>query len=173
MTLPAAAACGLIFGVGLILSDMADPAKVLGFLDLAGRWDPSLAFVMAGAIAVGLVGFAIAKRRIASLLGAPILLPQSRRIDRRLILGSVLFGAGWGLAGICPGPALVLLGTGAGKAWLFVGAMLVGMAVFERLERRDGGATRAPALSLAATAFPSPPATHPPASFPRLQARPR
>jgi len=127
---------GLVFGIGLILSGMADPAKVLGFLDLAGRWDPSLAFVMAGAIAVGLAAFAIARRRTTSWLGAPMRLPTSRPIDARLVVGSVLFGIGWGIAGFCPGPALTALGMGRAKAAVFVLAMLAGMAVFELLERR-------------------------------------
>ncbi|OZI19279.1 hypothetical protein CAL26_16700 [Bordetella genomosp. 9] len=121
---------GLIFGVGLIVSGMSDPAKVLGFLDIAGNWDPSLAFVMAGAIAIGSIGFAIARRRKRSLLGAPMSLPTATRIDRRLIAGSALFGAGWGLAGFCPGPALVNAGAGDYKAVLFVIAMLVGMKIF-------------------------------------------
>lgn len=129
---------GLVFGLGLIVSGMADPAKVLGFLDLAGAWDPSLALVMAGAIAVGVVAFTLATRRRRSLLGAPMQLPQGQAIDRRLIVGSLLFGAGWGLAGFCPGPALVALGMGEWKAAVFVAAMLAGMAVFELLERRAG-----------------------------------
>lgn len=127
---------GLIFGTGLILSGMANPAKVLGFLDLAGRWDPSLAFVMAAAIAVATVGFALAKRRTTSLLGLNMTLPAARRIDGRLIGGSVIFGAGWGIAGFCPGPALVALGMGQVKAVIFVASMLAGMAVFEALEHR-------------------------------------
>jgi len=130
---------GLVFGLGLIVSGMADPAKVLGFLDLGGRWDPSLALVMAGAVAVASVGFAVARRRGASLLGAPLKLPAARRIDRRLAGGSVLFGIGWGIAGFCPGPALVALGMGQGKAALFVAAMLAGMALFEGLESRARG----------------------------------
>jgi len=130
----AAFAVGLIFGVGLIVSGMFNPAKVLGFLDLAGAWDPSLAFVMAGAIAIGMVGFAVAAKRIISLLGAPMQLPQNRQIDARLIGGSLIFGIGWGLAGFCPGPALVALGFGQGKAVLFVIAMLIGMGAFEGLE---------------------------------------
>jgi uncharacterized membrane protein YedE/YeeE len=134
MTQIAAFAAGLIFGLGLLLSGMANPAKVLGFLDLAGNWDPSLALVMAGAILVGLGGFAIARRRTRSLLGLPMTLPANRRIDRRLILGSLAFGVGWGLSGICPGPALVLIGAGSAKAWIFGAAMLAGMALFERLE---------------------------------------
>jgi uncharacterized protein len=127
---------GLVFGLGLIVSGMADPAKVIGFLDLASPWDPSLAFVMAGAVAVGAIAFAVAKRRTVSLLGAAIGLPHTRGIDRRLVLGSVLFGIGWGLAGFCPGPALVALGMGQTKAVVFVAAMLVGMAGFSLLERR-------------------------------------
>jgi len=127
---------GLVFGLGLIVSGMANPAKVLGFLDLAGAWDPSLAFVMAGAIGVGLVAFRIARGRSTSLIGEPIALPANRTIDRRLVAGSVLFGIGWGLAGFCPGPALVALGFGAPKALVFVAAMLAGMLVFELIERR-------------------------------------
>lgn len=126
---------GLVFGLGLIVSGMANPAKVLGFLDLAGAWDPSLAFVMAGAIAVGLPAFMAADRRTASLLGAEMRLPQSRELDRRLVIGSVLFGIGWGIAGLCPGPGLVALGMGEGKAAVFVVAMLSGMGLFEFLER--------------------------------------
>ncbi|WP_458766016.1 DUF6691 family protein [Cupriavidus basilensis] len=127
-------ASGLVFGLGLILAGMANPDKVLGFLDLAGRWDPSLALVMGGAIAVGVVAFGIARRRAVSLLGLPMQLPAPRRIDRRLLGGSLLFGVGWGLAGICPGPALVLLGAGAWQGAVFVLAMLAGMALFEWLE---------------------------------------
>lgn len=127
---------GLVFGLGLILSGMADPAKVLGFLDLFGAWDPSLALVMGGAIAVGLPAFALVRRRSVSLLGAPMRLPTARTIDRRLVGGSVLFGIGWGIAGFCPGPALVALGMGLAPALIFVAAMLVGMGVFELIERR-------------------------------------
>ncbi len=130
---------GLVFGVGLILSGMADPAKVLGFLDLAGAWDPSLALVMAGAIAVGLVAFTLAKARTRSLLGLEMHLPQGGSIDRRLVGGGLLFGIGWGIAGFCPGPALVALGMGEVKAAVFVMAMLVGMGIFELLERRPAG----------------------------------
>uniref|UniRef100_UPI000D378977 DUF6691 family protein n=1 Tax=unclassified Variovorax TaxID=663243 RepID=UPI000D378977 len=126
---------GLLFGLGLIVSGMADPAKVLGFLDLFGRWDPSLALVMAGAIALGVPAFLVAARRTRSLLGAPMQLPTARRIDRRLLAGSLVFGAGWGLAGFCPGPGLVALGMGEAKAAAFVAAMLAGMAVFEGAER--------------------------------------
>jgi uncharacterized membrane protein YedE/YeeE len=128
---------GLIFGTGLIISGMANPAKVLGFLNLAGNWDPSLAFVMAGAIAIGAPGFSIARRLKRSVLDAPMQLPKATRIDRRLLMGSALFGVGWGLAGFCPGPALVSTGSGEPKAVLFVAAMLVGMAIFSLLERRS------------------------------------
>ena len=126
---------GLVFGLGLIVSGMANPAKVLGFLDLTGPWDPSLAFVMAGAIAVGAVAFAVANMRTASLLGVTMQLPSGQRLDRRLMVGSALFGVGWGVAGFCPGPALVALGMGEGKALVCVIAMLVGMGVFELIER--------------------------------------
>lgn len=125
---------GLVFGLGLIVSGMANPAKVLGFLDLAGAWDPSLAFVMAGAIAVGLVAFAVATKRAMSFLGAEMKLSAARDIDRRLVAGSALFGIGWGIAGFCPGPALVALGMGEVKALAFVAAMLAGMGIFELLE---------------------------------------
>lgn len=128
---------GLVFGLGLVLSGMADPAKVLGFLDLAGAWNPSLALVMVGAIAVGLVAFAIAKRRTSSYLGLPLTLPAAGLMDGRLVGGSLLFGAGWGIAGFCPGPALVALGMGEIKAAVFVAAMLLGMGLFELLERRS------------------------------------
>lgn len=126
---------GLVFGCGLIVSGMSNPAKVLGFLDLAGPWDPSLALVMVGAITVGLLAFGIAGRRQTSLRGKPLQMPTARQIDRRLVVGSVLFGVGWGLAGICPGPALVLLGTGTAKGFIFVLAMLAGMALFTAFER--------------------------------------
>ena len=131
--------CGLLFGLGLIISGMANPAKVLGFLDLAGNWDPSLAFVMAGAILIGFFAFLYAGRRKTTLLGKELKLPAAAQIDRRLIVGSLLFGAGWGLAGFCPGPALVGLGMGLPKAMLFVLAMLAGMVLFEVIERRRGG----------------------------------
>lgn len=127
---------GLLFGIGLLVSGMANPAKVLGFLDLFGRWDPSLALVMAGAVAVGVLAFFVAGRRARSLLGAPMQLPTARRIDTRLVVGSLVFGAGWGLAGFCPGPGLVALGMDEGKAVAFVAAMLAGMAVFEWAEHR-------------------------------------
>lgn len=127
---------GLVFGLGLIVSGMANPAKVLGFLNVGGAWDPSLALVMAGAIAVGMVAFYFAKKRTLSLMGAEMKLPTASPIDRRLLMGSALFGFGWGIAGFCPGPGLVALGMGESKALVFVAAMLVGMLVFELLEQR-------------------------------------
>ena len=126
---------GLLFGLGLLVSGMANPAKVLGFLDLAGAWDPSLALVMAGAVVVGLAAFRVADGRRRSLLAQPMRIPANRSIDRRLLLGSLGFGIGWGLAGFCPGPALVALGAGEPKAVVFVIAMLAGMAIFEGIER--------------------------------------
>jgi uncharacterized membrane protein YedE/YeeE len=135
---------GLVFGLGLIVSGMANPAKVLGFLDLGGRWDPSLAFVMGGAIAVGAVAFAVARRRTRSLLGAAMRLPAARAIDRRLVAGSVLFGIGWGVAGFCPGPGLVAAGMGEAKALVFVAAMLAGMVGYELIERRRSAAAELP-----------------------------
>jgi uncharacterized membrane protein YedE/YeeE len=126
---------GLVFGLGLIVSGMANPAKVLGFLDLAGAWDPSLAMVMAGAIGVGFVAFAVARKRTVSFLGAEMRLPSARHIDRRLVIGSIVFGIGWGIAGFCPGPGLVALGMGKTQAIVFVVAMLGGMGLFELLER--------------------------------------
>jgi len=129
-------AAGLIFGMGLLLAGMADPAKVLGFLDMFGRWDPSLGLVMAGAIAVAIVPMQWARRQQRSLLGTPIQLPLKRRPDRRLVGGSLLFGIGWGIAGICPAPALSLLLAGYWQAFLFVLAMLAGMGLFSALESR-------------------------------------
>ena len=126
---------GLVFGIGLIVGGMTDPSKVIGFLDLGGRWDPSLAFVMGGAIVVGLIAFGVAGRRRRSLLGAPMRMPTATRIDRRLVLGSLAFGIGWGLAGFCPGPALASLLSGSAKPLLFTLAMLAGMGLFELFER--------------------------------------
>ena len=126
---------GLVFGTGLIIAGMANPAKVLAFLDLAGNWDPSLALVMIGGLLPGLFAFTFARWRSLSLLGMPMQLPQLQHIDRRLVVGSALFGIGWGLAGICPGPALVLLGSRTPGAVVFVAGMLGGMLLFEVLER--------------------------------------
>ena len=138
MNLVAALLAGLVFGFGLVLSGMSNPAKVLGFLDLAGAWDPSLLCVMAAALGVGVIAFAFARRRGRTLLGEALTLPTARDIDRRLVGGSLLFGVGWGMAGFCPGPALVTLGMGEWKAAVFVVAMLCGMGVFELLEGVKG-----------------------------------
>jgi uncharacterized membrane protein YedE/YeeE len=128
---------GLLFGLGLLISGMTDPSKVLGFLDLFGQWDPSLALVMGGAIGVGVFAFALAKNRTVSFLGDAMRMPTSSQIDRRLIVGALMFGSGWGLAGFCPGPALVSLAAGQPKAAAFVVFMGLGMVIFEVLEGRD------------------------------------
>ena len=127
---------GLIFGIGLLISGMANPDKVLSFLDLAGAWDPSLALVMGGAIGVGFIAFQLAGKRSEAILGGPIRLPERRDLDKRLVLGSLGFGVGWGLAGFCPGPALVAFGALEVKAAVFVAAMVAGMALFEVIERQ-------------------------------------
>lgn len=124
---------GLIFGIGLIISGMTNPSKVIAFLDLAGNWDPSLAFVMVGAIAVAFFAFKHAKARAITLLNEPISLPATTHISKELVIGSMLFGAGWALAGFCPGPAIVALGAGYQQALIFVIAMLAGMMVHEYL----------------------------------------
>lgn len=126
---------GLVFGIGLIVSGMTDPSKVLGFLDVAGHWNPSLGLVMCGAIGVGIVAFRFASRRERSLLGDAMRLPTSTQIDRRLVFGGLAFGAGWGLAGYCPGPAVASLASGGAKPLVFFIAMLAGMGVFAVAER--------------------------------------
>ena len=126
---------GLLFGWGLLISGMTDPGKVQGFLDLAGAWDPSLAFVMGGAVLVGLFAFAVAKRRTTTFLGGALKLPTASQIDKRLVAGGLLFGIGWGLAGFCPGPGLVSMASGESKALVFVVAMVAGMLVFELTDR--------------------------------------
>lgn len=123
---------GLVFGLGLIASGMTDPAKVKNFLDVFGAWDPSLALVMGGAIAVGVFAFAAARKRTRSWTGEMMEIPSSTVIDRRLMVGGLLFGIGWGIGGFCPGPALVAMGSGLGSAWLFVAAMLAGMVLHDR-----------------------------------------
>jgi uncharacterized membrane protein YedE/YeeE len=135
MSAAAAFASGLVFGLGLILSGMSDPGKVIGFLDVTGTWDPSLAFVMGGAILVGFFAFRLAGRRAQAFLGGAMQLPKRRDIDNRLVGGSLLFGIGWGLAGFCPGPALVSFASGVDKAAVFVAAMLGGMLVYTAAER--------------------------------------
>jgi len=124
---------GILFGLGLALAGMTDPQKVKGFLDLAGAWDPSLALVMGGAIALGVWVFARAARRQRCWTGALMELPSPRGIDRRLIGGGVLFGVGWGIAGFCPGPAIVALGSGMAEAAVFVAAMVAGMVLHDRV----------------------------------------
>lgn len=133
LRLVTAAILGVVFGVGLLMSGMLDPAKVLGFLDVAGNWNPQLAFVMGGAIAVAAPAFWLARRRANALHGAPLELPSGLPIDSRLVAGAGLFGLGWGLAGICPGPGVVLLGLGGAPAWVFGIAMVGGGLAGERL----------------------------------------
>lgn len=127
---------GLVFGLGLLLSDMVNPTKVLGFLDLAGHWDPSMALVMIGAIGTALLPLQWSRRQKRSLLGLPMRMPVARELDRRLIVGSLVFGVGWGIAGICPGPALAMIFSGYWQVLLFVLAMLLGMGLFSVLESR-------------------------------------
>jgi uncharacterized membrane protein YedE/YeeE len=127
---------GLLFGLGLTVSGMVNPAKVQGFLDFAGDWDPSLALVMGGAIPVAAGGFAIARRRRTPVCNTNFVGPSKTRIDARLVVGAALFGIGWGLAGYCPGPALASLSFGGGKVLIFVAAMLTGMALFQWLDPR-------------------------------------
>ncbi|MFZ9615392.1 MAG: DUF6691 family protein [Fluviibacter sp.] len=126
---------GLLLGLGLILSGMANPAKVIGFLDVAGPWDPSLGLVMGGGLVVGSIGFALLKKQPKTLSGEPLNLPASRKIDLRLILGSVLFGIGWGITGICPGPGLVLLGAGIPEGVIYVASLLAGMTLYSLIEK--------------------------------------
>ena len=130
-------AAGLLFGLGLIVSGMADPAKVLAFRDVTGRWDPSLAFVMAGAVAVSAVGYRVVRRRGRPVLATRLDLPTRRNIDLRLIAGAAVFGLGWGLVGLCPGPALTLLTVLPAQATTFVAAMAVGMLVFRLVSATD------------------------------------
>lgn len=133
MLMLSAFAAGLLFGLGLIVSQMVNPAKVLAFLDVTGAWDPSLAFVMVGAIAASAVGYVLAKRHSETALGENLEIPSRRDFDARLVGGAVLFGVGWGLVGVCPGPALAILPIGLWQASIFVAAMLVGMGLFAAL----------------------------------------
>jgi len=137
----AAGVFGALFGIGLLASGMLDPAKVIGFLDVAGRWNPQLAFVMGGAIAAAFPAFRIARRRERAMLGDPIRLPDRRGLDGRLVAGAALFGLGWGLAGVCPGPALVLAGFAGPLAWLFLASVVAGL-----LAARAAGRTPAAKL---------------------------
>lgn len=123
---------GVLFGIGLIISGMSNPKKILNFLDLAGNWDPSLIFVMGGAILVGLAGFYLVSKRSEAFFGGALHIPTRRDISKPLIIGSLIFGAGWGIAGFCPGPAIVALGAGHLKAFVFILAMLAGIAICNR-----------------------------------------
>ncbi len=127
---------GLLFGLGLLVSGMTDPVKVLGFLDIFGAWDISLALVMGGGLAVAIVGVQLARYQQTSWIGTEIDMPTKTQITKRLVIGAILFGIGWGLVGICPGPGIVLLGTGQWQAYVFIPAMMIGMLVFQRLEPR-------------------------------------
>ncbi|WP_440962940.1 DUF6691 family protein [Massilia sp. GER05] len=139
MNLVTAFLAGLLFGGGLILSGMSNPAKVLAFLDVSGTWDPSLVFVMLGAILVAALAFRFARTRVRPLFGSQIRVPGAGRIDAPLVLGSITFGVGWGLVGYCPGPALTALAVGGRSTLLFVAAMVAGMAIFEVAERIRAG----------------------------------
>lgn len=135
MRMLSAALSGLLFGLGLALSGMLDPARVLGFLDVAGAWDPSLAFVLGGAVLASACGYALSRRLRRPAFAERFDIPANRRIDGRLLLGAALFGIGWGLAGLCPGPALAVLPLGIGQGFVFVAAMLSGMGLFTALMR--------------------------------------
>ena len=142
-------ATGLLFGLGLTVSQMINPAKGLGFLYIFGAWDPSLAFVMAAAVAVSALGYGIAKHRGRPLLAPRLELPSRRDLDSRLLAGAAMFGVGWGLAGLCPGPALTLLPLLLPKAFIFVGAMILGMILFHFLpEGRTQPVFAAPAQAV-------------------------
>lgn len=153
MAILSAALAGFVFGMGLLLSGMADPAKVLGFLDVLGPWDPSLLAVMGGAVAVAAGGFAIASRRRRSLLGLPMQWPAARRIDAPLLGGSVLFGVGWGIAGLCPGPAVVALATGRVDIAVFFVAMVAGIVLHDAW--RDPAGPRHPSATAATGSGPA------------------
>ena len=143
MRLATSLASGLLFGLGLVVSGMSDPAKVLNFLDVAGAWDPSLAFVMGGAVAVTFVGFRWVFRRVRPVHIDRFHLPTGRDVDRPLVLGSAVFGLGWGLSGFCPGPAVTALPLLAGGTIVFVPAMLVGMWLARRLQTASELSARA------------------------------
>jgi uncharacterized membrane protein YedE/YeeE len=128
--------CGLIFGFGLLISGMTQPGKVLGFLDIFGRWDPTLAFVMAAALASSGIGYALARRRQHPFLAPQLIWPAKTRIDRPLVVGSTLFGIGWGLAGLCPGPAIENLASLSPRVIVFVFAMVVGTILKDFLQLR-------------------------------------
>ena len=136
LRLAAALGAGVLFGVGLVVSQMIDPGKVLAFLDIAGRWDPSLALVMAGALAVAIPGFRLAQRRGAPALGGRFDLPAQQTIDRRLVIGAAVFGIGWGIAGFCPGPAIASLVFGRVESVIFVAAMVAGAWAYHAYRTR-------------------------------------
>lgn len=129
---------GLLFGFGLLISGMTDPVKVQGFLDVFGAWDISLALVMGGGLMVAVVGVQLAKRQQSSWIGTLIELPSKTVINKKLLIGAMLFGIGWGLVGICPGPGIVLLGTGQWQAYIFIPAMVIGMLIYQWLEPKLG-----------------------------------
>lgn len=145
MRLATAFAIGLIFGLGIVISGMIDPTKVLNFFDLAGSWDPSLAFVMAGALAITIPGYLIVLGRPGPVLEDRFQLPDTRVIDRRLVLGSATFGVGWGIAGFCPGGALPALGTGEPSVYLFVLSLIGGLLLARLIQSRPRPSARAPA----------------------------
>ncbi|MGP4973851.1 DUF6691 family protein [Psychrobacter alimentarius] len=129
---------GILFGLGLLISGMTEPIKVQGFLDVFGAWDISLALVMGGGLIVAIIGVQIAKRQPTSWIGSPIEMPTTTVINKKLLIGAMLFGIGWGLVGICPGPGIVLLGTGQWQAYVFIPAMIVGMLIYQWLEPKLG-----------------------------------
>ena len=145
MQVLAALLCGLVFGAGLAISGMADPARVLGFLDVAGAWDPTLAFVMGGAVAVSALGYAVSRRRARPWLAAAFAIPTRRDVDASLVAGATLFGVGWGLVGLCPGPALADLARSSAPVWSFVAAMVAGVVGYRFTTRRAGPASTATA----------------------------
>lgn len=130
---------GLLFGFGLLISGMTNPAKVQGFLDVFGAWDISLALVMGGGLAVAIIGVKLAKRQKTSWIGESIDMPTKASINKKLLIGAMLFGIGWGLVGICPGPGIVLLGTGQWQAYVFIPAMIIGMLIYQWLEPKLNG----------------------------------
>ena len=142
MRLLSAFVIGLIFGLGITVSGMINPAKVLNFFDIAGTWDPSLAFVMAGALAVAVPGYRLVLARPAPVMESRFQLPETRAIDRKLVLGSAVFGLGWGIAGFCPGGALPALGTGARDVYIFLAALVVGLLAARWVQARTTATAR-------------------------------
>ncbi|HEQ1857737.1 TPA: YeeE/YedE family protein [Providencia alcalifaciens] len=128
---------GILFGLGLLLAGMGNPAKILAFLDITGNWDPSLLVTMAVAMVISGIAFQLVKKRKTSVLNCPLQIPTSKIIDKKLVIGSVLFGLGWGLGGICPGPAILLTGMGLTQGILFTLAMIAGMAIFQLFQRTE------------------------------------